>query len=592
MKAQLVFLFVCFLFSQTILGDIYLHNPRGSNDRLNEASTNRNNGQRIMDTQNNAKGGYCWGPPMYYYVGSILSIEWTSQHSCNNANSHCEVIIQYMCGDESIRDGTTTDTIPDSSTQYNEMVNPDPLTGENKQVYKYGMNENYEYYQDCKTRYRNMGLYTADVRPGDRARNTRQNPGGTRHGFECPEERDYYPYWHPTPWKDIAVLTNNPERCPFYRNESQNVKGVNYCNLTQYNNQADCVKNQGGWLTSKPFRIPPPDCIESHWSRDNHLGNGKDGYPITYNWTIPDDVSNNCVLRVRYNISTGDYDVWNWNSSMNHPNTPIRNDPSIGYMGRNLTLAFDTRQTGRTFQDRSYVFGIRPRPKNISANAMIYNLNVRGKRGNIVQVYPAVEYDFVPNVLHVNEDDYVHFQWTGCDTNPQGNEGEGTEGTDRSNLVQINDLNDNYPAQYPQNALIEDPELRFTFSHVRQNDSECLSLTQLREKHNNDENQVQRDVKNCAKLNAAEPYFDGGLVQMKNQGIYHYMSTRNNNFSNRSQKGTILVGKVNTAGIVVGLLLVASLAALVAAFAWAKTHPKSRLAHYFKLDSDVSSRQV
>lgn len=40
----------------------------------------------------------------------------------------------------------------------------------------------------------------------------------------------------------------------------------------------------------------------------------------------------------------------------------------------------------------------------------IFNLNVRGKRGNIVQVYPAVEYDFVPNTLRASVGDYVHIQ--------------------------------------------------------------------------------------------------------------------------------------------------------------------------------------
>ena len=73
---------------------VYMQYPPGSNNRLDEGGGNRNNNNRLMDTQNNAKGGYGFGgdagnpaAPIKYMVGSKLSMAWTSQHSCGSENA-------------------------------------------------------------------------------------------------------------------------------------------------------------------------------------------------------------------------------------------------------------------------------------------------------------------------------------------------------------------------------------------------------------------------------------------------------------------------------------------------------------------------
>merc|ERR1712080_199804 len=125
--------------------DIYLHNPHGSNNRLNEKSAQRANANRVFDSQNNSGGGSNVGDrlstaaktdadryQMVYFqssskfgsrnVGlSLLGVEWTNQHGCGgneDKNPHklnCQLVLQYMCqpetsNDEKLRDGTTTKT--------------------------------------------------------------------------------------------------------------------------------------------------------------------------------------------------------------------------------------------------------------------------------------------------------------------------------------------------------------------------------------------------------------------------------------------------------------------------------------------------
>jgi len=541
-------------------GDVFLHNPRGSNNRLNEANTNRNNANRLFDSQNNAKGGYCVGPAMTYYEGSYLDLEWTVQHGCSNPKIFCTVILQYMCSntnapdDVLVRDGTDYDEVPDDPTGPTQLdANGDP---------NYGVHETYDYYQGCKIRERNKGLWVADrTLGGNSAINTRQNVNGTRFAYECPEERDYYPYWHPSPWKDIAVFVDDPAVCPYYTTESQNVKPKGFCrdvngNPQSPNNPTACTTGGYIWSNAPAFGIAAPDCLMSLESRDNYLGNTVTGETPTYRWKLPSAAAEscilsdncNCVLRIRYNATSSDLGTYSnqlTNSidyNQNGAASPVKEDPSVTAVGGLIfSLAIDTSQIGRTWQDRSYVFHIKSRTLPAATN--IYNLGVKGKRGNDIQVYPAEQYAYSPSKLYVNVGEYVHFQWTGCDTNPAGNAGEGTDQTDRSNIIQISDPANNVPANDPwlasNPALFQSAALRSQFAFLNQ--ANCLTYSELAAKNNNNVNSMEQDIQNCMKLNYANGYFDGGLVKMNTTGSFWFMSSRNNNFSNRGQKGNIIV---------------------------------------------------
>jgi hypothetical protein len=408
-------------------------------------------------------------------------------------------------------------------------------------------------------------------------------------------------------------MTNNLALCSWYQAESQNVKPKNYCTDTAQNNAADC--GAAGWKTQAAFDIPPPECVAAPVQRDNHLGNDQSGNEVMMNISVPLNAggaeindAQNCVMRLRYNITTADTracedaniateaackaagKIWSAayvTSSMNDnsngddgPNQvlaslPVQN-PTVdlgGFLNEGgngdadslLELAINTNQYGRTFQDRTHAFSIQSRPASIPVNKNIYNLNVKGKRGNIVQTYPATEYDFHPVAMEVGTDDLVHIQWTGNDnTNNNGNNnGEGTNNEDRHNIVQLANTGLDVPLALGPNAATPgnvgpneigdvgvqtpsmfdvqwewNPETQGTFAGARDLPALTKQFALVKQANCDANPNNDQDGNNCEKLNNAQATIDLGMLKIK-PGQYKYMSSRNNNFSNRAQKAVL-----------------------------------------------------
>jgi len=694
---KLISIFFSAVFVSVCIADCYLHYPRGSNNRLNEQSANRNNANRCFDSQNNNRGGYNVGElgeengfpdnnngygdnaQLYdveyardngagntnvqyeeiYMGGSTMRTTHTIQHGCGNDKNNCNLIIEYTC-DTSDQEDTNAVSNQNYVVDGTDPNNPRRNTGLRVQL-RNGLNtgtpddpnninnaqatfnnnrnnrryqaESEEWYAFAKQRNRNQGLFHADQKlQGNSQIYTRQNPGGTRRGLEVPEERDYYPWWYPSIWRPLLIWHNDVEECQREMADKAQVltgepKGM--CYPAGVNNMANANNNDLNDIVSAEteeecnaqgnnaqwdefaYDMDKPLCIQADFSQVNNLGNveGSDagGLPRYYDLKLPtidqlekagchiyeESLTNSgnsgdryarLVLRMRYNMTTGDYDPYNTDSNCDQDNnqevqSPVNQNPTVdvGVRLQGLRLALNTAQTGRVFQDRSHVFRIMDHGsvnKDLAANkaTSTMNLNIQGKRGNIVQTFPAVEYDFWPKTVEVGTGECIAFQWTGSNTHNNGNPagdgqagdaGEGRGGSDRSNLMQMR-MGKKYDS-FPQPMDTMDPQDDFfansdcyntvtgeemetgtTNSNSLQNkDAQIYFMTagfytsyaDMVDQVNNDNNVVDE------LLNNVPATMRSITCCPKKVGEWNFMSTRNNNFSNRDQKLTIKVSE-------------------------------------------------
>ncbi|KAL9983516.1 hypothetical protein ACROYT_G005700 [Oculina patagonica] len=630
-----IFVWSCLLavLIKSCMSDMYMHFPHGSNNRLNGNLDNVKNAARLFDSQNNGKAGYNVGDKHYYNPGdnipefnqlpmefymsgcdakakSEVEIMWTNQHGTGPKTDdrvETQVILQYMC--QPYPEGKMATNNVFNEFEYHTIRNGQTLTtqafanGARENAYirhDRGLHEPANYYQAYFRRERNKGLFTADQQlKGDLPIYTRQNPAGTRRGLEVPEERDYYPYWGPSPWKDIAIMVSNKKtedlmkkhvNSPHYGYQymcimPSKLAGHANCPLNNQNVLADkCVAKHitaescraagGRWtkfitnyvektagvlstchnvgemklargLPYEPHKLSqgadgkvqfvllhkPPDIIYAPSTVVNHNGMNMEGKFSSYKWKVPcfpTNTTQRCVLRIRYNITTDDvpreFDASNNKNVTNNPKTKAV-DGKI-----DLQLALNTAQVGRTFQDRSHVIILKPRnhlPLKYQ-HSNIYYIGGMGKRGNIVQAYPAMEYRFTPERISVTTDDVVCFVWSGSNNNAN-NDGQGTARTDRTNVCWVKEGCSSLKPKACSSLPLE------VVDHVDHFNADELNL------HLNKGCYTDKSKPLQAQLNNAPASCNPPCFRITKPGEYCYMGTRNNNFSNRRHMGQITV---------------------------------------------------
>lgn len=440
----------------------------------------------------------------------------------------------------------------------------------------YGLHESWEFYDRC-------GPTSSD-----------------RYGMECKSEREEWPYNSASPWVDVVYLTDDTKNKCTKEIELLNHRQFFECvefygndktfrrHKSAHKSEEECKNNGGSWMGfykvgdtidtvkskqdclnlnvgvkdhvwGRPMswkdlaedKLSPETCIilptktqckQAPNTRNGYLGNADNSRNTPrFEWSLPNYLEDKrCVFRIRYIISVDD---------------EIDRDEHIFYTESNDGLSLAPASSRAVFEDRSHVFKLLQRPEEIPDDLTIHNLVVRGKRGNIVQTFPAVEYDFVPNRLSIPKGDAIHVQWTGSNSHNNGNPGgdgqtgdagEGQGGTDRNNFIQLLDRKANLVAPDHKHTLFQNAEWVWS-SHDKGNVDNhafnlALSMATSGYYQCKDDEECDKYFTNRLQdqLNNAPASYHGNIF-VPDKGEYHYKCMRNDNFSNRSQKGTITV---------------------------------------------------
>jgi len=489
-----------------VSGSISLHNPKGSNNRCDELTDYVNNNNRLFHSNNYVHSGYsipCKKPynvsstnvecyNMKYYENTNLILYWTNNVNCIQNN--CVYIIQYLCSND-LLDG--------------KPVNGQGSTCVNTQSYtlnpNLGQHESFNYYNICKHTERNKGLKYNVL--NNTSIFSKNNINGDRYGFECPEERDYYPYWHHSSWIDIAVLTTNDD-CDYYNKHSECNENrydcYNYTSKIKNISKEKCIKDNGKWEKVRRNKCNIKCKKINNMSSLNN-----------YIWKIPKfNQYNKCVIRIRLNVTSVSLNAIEGIKKLSY----ILNVSEVP-----VHIGFNKKNNWKVYQDRTFLFYILEKPYYIDEE--IFNVNIIGKRGNDLKIQgiPSIqgiqEYNFFPSELNTTLNSYINFQWDGSDFNPINSVGNGRIGTDRNNMIQLLDKK-----RFFENKKTE----KYFISQGQDihNRSKCYSYNELLLLYSDEEKEEKE--KNCAILNSANPYFNYFPIQINKTGKFNFISSRTN----------------------------------------------------------------